>query len=526
VELSPPAVPTPCSKRRNCRSPLGTNLTELTDYNGEWAFVDAFKQSRPWISSRDGKWDDGRPLDLDEHGWVRRLLPGQWARTLLFWGEGVKVEGGDYVVLFDGSGDIEYWNNAELVGMERGRHVVRVKPDGGGVGITIKKVDPNDYPRNIRIIMPGGVCSNDPARACRVARECGGGTCRPLEEVYRKQIFHPLFLDRLAMYRVVRFMPWQNTNNSEQKDLGDRPLVTDARWTEDGVPVEIMLELANRLGADAWFTVPHLASDDYIAGLAQIVRDGLAPELRVYVEYSNEVWNGQFRQARYAAKQGKALGLSDNEFKGQLLFYAKRSLETFAIWEKVFGGTKRLVRVIASQAANEWVSKTVLEYNKAYEKSDALAIAPYFGGKLGDPARRTEVRGMTVDAALDLIEREELPRITGWMTKNAAVAKAYGLPLIAYEGGQHLVGIRDSAKDDKLNVLFDALNRAPRMRKIYGAYLRSWKQAGGQLFVHYLNCDNPTRYGRWGALEYLRQPTKSAPKYDALQDFAKTPLWW
>lgn len=526
VELSPAAVATPCPKRRNCQSPLGTNLTELTDYSGEWAFVDAFKQSRPWISSREHKWDDGRPLDLDEHGWVRSLAPGQWARTLLFWGDGVRVEGGDYVVLFDGNGDFEYWNNAELVEMNRGRHVVRVKPDKGGIGITIKKVDPNDYPRNIRVIMPGGVCSNDSAHACRVDGECGGGTCRPFEQVYRQQIFHPVFLQRLAMYRLLRFMPWQNTNNSEQRELGDRPLVTDARWTDDGVPLEIMTELANRLGTDAWFTVPHLASNDYIAGMARIVRDKLAPELRVYVEYSNEVWNGQFRQSRYAAEQGQALGLSSNRFTGQLQFYAKRALETFAIWKKVFRGKQRLVRVMASQAANAWVSRTVLEYQNAFQKADALAIAPYFGGKFGDPERLAQMRAMTLDQALDLLEREELPRVTRWIASSAAVAKKFGLPLISYEGGQHLVGVREAGKDDKLNSLFDALNKAPRMKSIYSAYLQIWKKNGGQLFVHYLNCGHPGRYGRWGALEYLQQPATSAPKFAALQAFAETPPWW
>ena len=42
-------------------------------------------------------------------------------------------------------------------------------------------------------------------------------------------------------------------------------------------------------------------------------------------------------------------------------------------------GMNRLVRVMASQAANVWVAQQILEYEDAYLKTDALAIAPYFG---------------------------------------------------------------------------------------------------------------------------------------------------
>src|SRR5690349_12432343 len=64
-------------------SSLGTNLTGVTDWSAEWAFVDAFKASRDWISGSATQWDDGRALDLDDAGWVRSLLPGQLARTIV-----------------------------------------------------------------------------------------------------------------------------------------------------------------------------------------------------------------------------------------------------------------------------------------------------------------------------------------------------------------------------------------------------------------------------------------------------------
>ena len=47
------------------------------------------------------------------------------------------------------------------------------------------------------------------------------------------------------------------TNDSEQSAWKDRPKVSDARWSGKGVPLEIMVELANRLKTEPWFTLPH-----------------------------------------------------------------------------------------------------------------------------------------------------------------------------------------------------------------------------------------------------------------------------
>ena len=50
-------------------------------------------------------------------------------------------------------------------------------------------------------------------------------------------------------------------------------------------------------------------SADYVREFARLVKGKLDPERRVYVEYSNEVWNGQFQQSKYATEQGQTLSL-------------------------------------------------------------------------------------------------------------------------------------------------------------------------------------------------------------------------
>ena len=155
------------------------------------------------------------------------------------------------------------------------RDVIDVRPAGGGIWLYITSTDPNhtgNYIRNIRVIMPGFPDSST-------------------------DIFHTSFLEKLKQYRLLRVMQWMETNGSTQSRWSTRTRMEDARWNRPGsggVPVEAMVKLANKLSADLWVNMPHQADDEYIASFAALVRDSLAPNLKIRVEYSNEVWNGSY----------------------------------------------------------------------------------------------------------------------------------------------------------------------------------------------------------------------------------------
>ncbi|HEX5062624.1 MAG TPA: hypothetical protein VFV99_24800, partial [Kofleriaceae bacterium] len=433
-----------------------------------------------------------------------------------------------YVVLYDGAGTLTYSGGGSLdaASSTPGRDVV-VADGHSPVIVNITATTAGNYVRNIRFLMPGGVCSTDAFRYCDDASPCDTGSCSTFETNYATQIFHPTFLSRVRGYRTLRFMDWMATNNSSVSAQG--PKVTDARWRGHGVPVEILLELANRIGADAWLNVPHLATDAYVTSLATAVHDRLAPGLKAYIEYSNEVWNGIFSQGTYCEQQGVALGLGSSPFEARLRFQAQRSVEIFEIFETIFPGAERqrLVRVLASQAANSWVSTTLLDHGAALQHTDALAIAPYFGGYLGGSDHLAAVSAMDLDDLFAELGTVAVPTSLSWVTMQAAVASQRNVSLIAYEAGNHLAGIQGVENNTAVNALFDAANRDPRMRQLYTSYLDGWKANGGELLVHFVNCDAPSKWGRWGALEYLEQPRSEAPKYDAVQTFIETnPAWW
>ena len=111
------------------------------------------------------------------------------------------------------------------------------------------------------------------------------------------------------------------------------------------------------------------------------------------------------------------------------------------------------------------------------------------------------------------------------LQQTVAVADQHQLDLIAYEGGQHLVGHGGVENNEAIMELFIAANRDPRMETIYRTYLDGWRAQGGELFAHFSLAGAYSKWGNWGALEYINQP--GSPKYNALLAFIdRNPCWW
>lgn len=506
-------------------SPVGTNLSGVNEWTPAVPFIDLMRQSQGWVSGTTMVWDDGRTVEVDEHGWPTSLLAGQIAQARVYdYLEGTPLLWSRLIVRYDGTGTLAYQGgvtrNETL--SAAGREVLDVDPDSPSMFLAITSTDPNDPIRNIRIVPDAGMCSDGDFTTCSEDADCSGaGTCDAFEDIHEERVFHPELLRRIRSYRTLRFMDWMDTNATEQTTWDQRPHMLDFAWTRDGVPVEVMVKLANLLHVDPWFTVPHSADDDYVRQFATVIRDTLDPSLTVYIEHSNEVWNGVFPQAAYAEQRGLAAGLSDDPHRAKLRWHAQRSVEIFAIWEDVFGGTERLVRVMGSQAGSAGASVEVLDHANAYEHTDALAVAPYFGGYLGDAEWESKLESMSVDDLFAELETVAVPRAIEWMQWSAEIANERGVELIAYEGGQHLVAHGPMRENPAIDALLNGINRHPRMKDLYLEYLHAWQDFGG-LFVHFTDCAAMNKWGRWGTLEHSGQPREEAPKLDAILTFIET----
>ncbi len=469
--------------------PIGINLAGVTDWSTEFPFADAFKTARTWVSQKKGAdWDKGGPLDKDGRGWITALAPEQFAEALMFVDMGNRYPGGKYVCLYKGTGSVEFGHAAKVEKSEPGRIELDVSPDKGMLTVKVTKAPVED----IRVI--------------------------PADLEKEAAVFRPAFLKRYEGFAVLRFMDWQRTNDSKQVKWSDRPLPTDSTQASNrGVAIEHCIELANVRGADPWFCVPHLADDEYVRKFAELVRDKLNKDRKVYVEYSNETWNGQFEQARYCARKGKELGLSDNAYEGQLRYSAQRSVEIFKIFEEVFGGKDRLVRVLSTQSVNPWTGTTAMDWKDAAKSADAIAIAPYFGGSLGDPKTADEVAALSVDQVLDRCA-ESIESNKKHLAKYAEEAKKRNLKLMAYEAGQHLAGHGGAENNEKLTKLFHEANRHPRMKELYLQDMKNWAEAGGSTYCLFSSVGRYSKWGAWGLKEYDDDPDEKAPKLQAVRE--------
>ncbi len=500
-------------------SPMGINVGSINDWNTNIPFIDVFKMSRPFINS-------DPTLNVDDKGWVKSLASGEEAQTFILWDIEGHFPTGEYTVLYEGDGILKYGGGARMLGREKGVDRINVNANQGGIHLKITKTNPDDYIRNIRVLLPGGVCASDVKKRVDQASQCPNKDFLSFKEHHEKLRFNPDFLRYMTDFSVLRFMDFMRVNDSEITQWSERTPLESATWAVDsGAPIEVMVDLANRLKADPWFTMPHQAEDDYVKQFATFVKENLDPPLKTYIEYTNEAWNGQFRQFRYMIEKGEAANLDNNPYQAGFKYYSLRSVEVLKIWEKVINDNNRLVRVMAGQAANSYIPELSLSYKDAYKHVDAIAIAPYFGGYLGDPERSTE--NLSLNELFVELRKKSLPESIQWMKEVASVAKKYNVDMIAYEGAHHLVGVTGAENNRKLNNLFDRADTNPQMKALYHRYFNEWKKAGGQLFAYYSAPSRSTKWGRWGLTESLYQSREESPKYDAVLQFIEdNPKWW
>jgi nucleotide-binding universal stress UspA family protein len=438
-------------------------------------------------------------------------------------------------VSYEGEGPIKLTGRASRVRYEPGRITFHYEPGDGLVGIALPDVSPENPIRDIRVIR----------REHLALHEAGA-------------LFNPLWLDRVRDLRSVRFMDWMMTNGSPTRSWADRPRMEDATWTTWGVPLEVMIRLANRIGADPWFCMPHMADDEYVRRFAEAVRDGLDPRLKAYVEYSNEVWNFIFPQAQWAAARAEALwGESET---GWMQFYGMRASQVMDIWAGVFGAESadRLVRVAATHTGWPGLEESILmaplamlQQGRSPEESfDAYAVTGYFGYEMGgaEMAPRVDAwldraeaqareagiaRGLSRVALREYVRENRFEAAIAPMTLaleqgslrelvddvfpyHAAAARRFGLTMVMYEGGTHVAGHGGRVDDDRFTDFLTRYNYTPEMAKLYELLLGGWTQAGGTLFNAFVDVAPATRWGSWGALRHLDDAN---PRWDMLMAY-------
>ena len=96
---------------------------------------------------------------------------------------------------------------------------------------------------------------------------------------------------------------------------------------------------------------------------------------------------------------------------------------------------------------------------------------------------------------------------------HAGIAAEWGLELVAYEGGTHVVASWEEHDDEELNAFLIHFNYTEEMGALYTQVFDGWKAVDAGVFVAFLDVESPSKYGSWGHLRHLGD---SNPRWDAL----------
>lgn len=337
----------------------------------------------------------------------------------------------------------------------------------------------------------------------------------------------------------LRFMDYLATNNNIQAAWTDRVKPTDVKLNPNmprssrgkGGPIELAVQLGNEANRDIWINVPALANDDYVLKLAQTIKYGsdgtnpytspqanpvfkpLNPNLRVYLEYSNETWNGQFLQqdqiynlalAQVAAEKASGqvgpltLNPTTNEYFLTQRYNALRTKQIADTFATVYGQDAMLntVRPILAWQygnGNDTANQTSIVLDGYFNNAKGNFVSNptpirnyiYGGGSAMYYAPTSALNELTVDKIVTEPAVQTASR-TQKIIKDIAYTTTFGIHRVAYEGGLSLdpgsQAETESSMAAKLAALADS-----RMQQLVVTNHNTWTNQGGELLVYYFS---------------------------------------
>ena len=343
------------------------------------------------------------------------------------------------------------------------------------------------------------------------------------------QTFTSPFLATLAGYSTLRFMDWSATNNSPVVNWSDRTpgtYATEQRqiayqggFAPTGASWEDAIALANQTNEDMWVNVPVMATDDYVTQLATLIKSSLHANLHVYVEYSNEVWNGSFAQFQYNLTLAESEASSNPGYKANCSASDQYRWGQCRVVERLMQIANDFARVDGASAIGTTIRPVfATQEDQTYDLGGALnfiaktygapssffygvAQAPYWEGdqSVDDETSQQELQGAETSL------RSTVPSSTADF---AAYAVAYGLHNLTYEGGPGMSGTPSLAA--KI-----AANLDPQIGAQVTEALGDFYTHGGDMFVYYNDTSAYGQYGMWGTTQDVFDRT--TPKIEALQ---------
>ncbi len=506
---------------------IGMGLAGGSYWTSQHIFKDYALYKSTWITSYEGgPWDTGEIhlLEVDSKGYALKLPQNIDGKEIIvksaFTARGY-MPLGNYSLLYDGEATISFNGALQLIEKVSEGHIkFKVINEGSG-WIEINSTPLGKHITNIQSI-PEKYIDN-----------------------YTDEPFHPEFLEKIKPYSVLRMMDLMKANNwdtswAQYTDNLDE-FLRDREWNErilpdyytqtstKGMAYEYLISIANHTHKDIWLTIPHNVSNDFVKEMAILFKQTLNSDLKVYLEYSNEVWNWQFQQSKWVLEHYEKGRFPNAENHTQAA--GTRAKEIYNVWMAEYNDTKdKVVRIIGGQAANPSVGKHWMAVMKDSEW-DALAITHYFGienpwGE-DDPKFLFRDRLNAFDASASTTDIVNLAKENYEYLKNKHGGESYwrgnvknatshNKPTVTYEGNGHIVHSNNIADSAFLDIVIEA-SRSPEMAVFYGEVINDMRDWGMSLLMPFVLVGEPSIWGDWGHYKSTFD-TKTPPKVQILLD--------
>ncbi len=333
--------------------------------------------------------------------------------------------------------------------------------------------------------------------------------------------FAQSFIDEIKKFSHIRFMDMVGTNFNKMENWGDRIQADSPNQrvpyhgtyeiiNNDVMAYEWAIYLCNVTNRNMWINVPAEANENFVRQLAILIKNNLNPNLKIYLENSNETWNPGFPAFSAYKTKGAALGfgnVNDNSTSHKYMVY--KTVRIFEWFKDEFNTEEhRITTVLAGQLGSTSVSTNHLaalkditvypnnvQINPNNTMPDFYGLAPYFDLKGIESEDGFTRMTQSIDEKIAITQQH----FNIWQAENIA--------LTTYEGGIHMNnGLRSTYSLDK---------------GVYNTYLYYLDQLAPYyaVFTHYSYVFGADRGNNFGAVDYVGQPSSETPKARALLDW-------
>ncbi len=514
--------PTIASQVIDPATPVGLNIGYGGASDPDLIYADAIKSAYAFQTYADHT-DTTHPAVVDGDGW-----PEEDA-TLPIWAS-LNSPGGTYALSFTGRAQVVDWFGAGVFQVG-GRSYGSTLPAGAGYNPVTNRtqaswtIAPSATPMPVWFgfgntrRLPGGRTGNGVTKIALMRPQgLNGTTCHEAGT-----IFTNAFRTLMSNFTVIRFMDYLATLGNQQVDWSDR--VKPADWSQfqptngygyqgKGGSWEYLVALANESGKDVWINIPLAASDAYVTNLANLLRygsDGVNPytapqahpaypplnsNLRVYVEYSNEIWYEYFEQHQQMRSIAAAMAAQPNSpivYDGtsdSVAIYQRAIVERLKeisdLFRGVWGDAAMLDRIrpvyefeYGDAGAYGQVGLSFLE--TYYDNADGVAhvatpkpVNSYlWGAGAGWYATVNNDGASSITGMYQSGMSMSVPQTT---IIDADIAHAFGLHVAGYEGGFAIGNNADSSS---------AAQQALQLSANYAGAAAGFETQSINLFYHY-----------------------------------------